>query len=630
MTVYIDFEPVGRRGRCPNGVSLLDCARQLGADLVSLCGGAGTCGRCRVQILAGQMSEPTSREAAFLSTQELAAGYRLACQTIPLSDCKVSVPPESLTAPQRTQVEGIELQASPEPVVTIHTVRLPPPSLDDLRADDARLLAALAEQCPGLDDGTALTVDLAALRQLSPQLRDANPQGATWHARVALRGQEIVAVLPPDRRILGLAVDLGTTKIAGYLVDLETGETLASQGMMNPQISYGEDVIARLAYAKDAPEQAAYMQELIVDALNQMAAELCAGARIEPAASTADILEVVVVGNTAMHHLFLQLPVEQLARAPYLPAVRTALDVQARDLRLQIAPGGYVHLMPNIAGYVGADHVAMLLAVDIAQVSGVVLALDIGTNTEVCLANHGQLTSLSCASGPAFEGAHIRHGMRAANGAIEHLRLVDNRVEIQTIGDAPPAGLCGSGILDALAQLFEVGVVDARGRMGDHSRVRGDGARREFVLVGEDGSLDTPPSATNDWAAITFTQKDVRELQLAKGAMRTGIQVLLETHGLSHQDIDQVIIAGAFGTYIDVESAIAIGMLPPLPLDRFRQVGNAAGTGARLALISTTRRREARALAERVGYVELAAIPSFARTFAQSMYLGRDIFTTPT
>ena len=602
MTHYIEFEPVGRRGECPVGSTLLDCARQLGVDLVSLCGGEGTCGRCKVQILAGDASEPKASEGEFLTPEELAEGYRLACQTIPWGDCKVYVPAESLSAPQRTQVEGEETSVNPEPLVRTHLVVLSPPSLDDLRADAERLLGALAQQHGAM----AFTADLAALRELPTRLR-----GNNWQARVALRDKEIVALLPPATRPLGLAVDLGTTKIATYLVDLETGQTLACKGLMNPQISYGEDIIARLAFAKRTPSQAARLQELVVVALNQSAAEMCAEVGAEPA----EIVETVVVGNTAMHHLFLRLPVEQLVRAPYVPAVGSALDIKARDLGLRIAPGGYVHLLPNIAGYVGADHVAMLLATGIHRAEGVMLALDIGTNTEICLANHGKLTSLSCASGPAFEGAHIKHGMRAADGAIEHLRLAEGRVEYQTIGGAPPVGLCGSGILDVLAQLYEAGVVDARGKLLDHPCVRGDGAEREFVLVADDELEEGRP-------AITFTQKDVRELQLAKGAMRTGIQVLLEVNGLAAEAIDQVLIAGAFGSYIDVESAMSIGMLPPLPAARFHQVGNAAGMGAKLALISRSKRAEAQTIASHVGYIELATVPHFAKTFAQAMYLG--------
>ena len=596
--MQIDFEPVGRRGECLSGQSLLDCARRLGVDLVSLCGGTGNCGRCIVQVLDGQVSEPAPSEEEYLSAEKLAMGYRLACRAVPLGNCKVRVPPESLTAPQRTQIEGEQVPVTPDPPVKAYLLTLDAPSLDDLRADAERLLEALARK-HGI---VAASVDLAALRDLSPRLRSGD-----WQVRVAVRDGEIVAVLPPGPRLLGLAVDLGTTKIAAYVIDLETGETLASEGLMNPQIAYGEDVVARLAFAHRDPAEAIRLQTLIAGALDEAVARLCGEIEAEPA----EIVEAVVVGNTAMHHLFLHLPVRQLATAPYVPAVTSAMDVKARELGLEIAPGAYVHLLPNIAGYVGADHVAMLLATNVARAEGVLLALDIGTNTEVCLSNHGRLTSLSCASGPAFEGAHIKHGMRAANGAIEHLRLTDDHVEYQTIGGAPPVGLCGSGILDVLAQLVQVGVIDRGGRMGQHPGVRDEGGVREFVLVEGDG----------DRPAITFTQKDVRELQLAKGAMRTGIDVLLETNELAAEDIDQVIVAGAFGTYIDVASAITLGMLPRLPLDRFRQVGNAAGMGARLVLLSRASRAQAQAMARRVQYIELASHPRFNEIFARAMYL---------
>ena len=729
MTIHIEFEPVGRRGECPSGQSLLDCARQLGVELVNLCGGVGTCGRCKVRILGGQVSALTPKEQTFLTPQELEAGYRLACRTVPLSDCKVLVPPESLTAPQRTLVEGQEIAVKVEPPVRVYAVRLAPPSHENgdrmpsirLAADAERLLDALkqqhqndasvilrSERKPGFRrdeeshatitdvlhsrasslpkpvlsaaEGVAqndinqnhqvlhptehCTIDIEVLRGLSARVREEDGPDAVYpQVNVVMRegafalggkvrpghgdapstatnkdisryrsggipmprssvpqttnapvrdGQEIVALLAPSRRPLGLAVDLGTTKIAAYVVDLQDGRTLASLGRMNPQIAYGEDLIARMMHAKKGPAEAAQLQGMVVETLNHMAADMCERIDADPA----DIVEAVVVGNTAMHHLFLRLPVAQLVRAPYTPAVQSALDVKARDVGLRIAPGAYVHLLPNIAGYVGADHVAMLLAIELAQAEGVVLALDVGTNTEICLASQGVLTSVSCASGPAFEGAHIQHGMRAADGAIEHVRWVDGRIEYQTIGGGPPVGLCGSGILDTLAQLYQAGVVDWRGQMGEHARVRGAGMQREFVLVGEDEREDGRP-------AITFTQKDVRELQLAKGAMRAGIEVLLATNDLVAEDIDQIIIAGAFGTYIDVASAISVGMLPALPLDRFRQVGNAAGMGAKLALISRSKRAEAQAIASRVGYVELATDPQFARIFARAMYLGQ-------
>ena len=598
----IDFEPVGRRGQCPANQSLLECARQLGVELVSLCGGKGSCGRCKVQVLTGHVTEPTSTEREVLSSQELENGYRLACQAYESGDCKLRVPPESLTIPQRTQVEGLEVTVHPEPPVAAYHLELPSPSLSDLQADAERLLAALEHQ----HQVRCHTIDIEALRELSSQLRVWD-----WEFRASVRDNEVIAIGPWPSRQLGLAIDVGTTKIAGYLLDLDSGQTLAAQGIMNPQISLGEDVISRITRTRESPAERARLQELAIEALNQLATDLCA----EVDAAQEEVVEVVVVGNTAMHHLLLRLPVMQLALSPYVPAVRHALDVKARDLGLRIAPGAYVHLLPNVAGFVGADHVAMLLATNAWQAEGVILALDIGTNTEVCLVSDGEMTSLSCASGPAFEGAHIKHGMRAASGAIERLRLVDKQVEYQTIGGAVPVGLCGSGILDAMAQLYLAGVLNTNGRMDvDHPRVRVREGQREFVLVSEE--------ERNRGPAITITQHDVRELQLAKGAIRTGIQVLLDTSGRSDEEIGKVIIAGAFGTYIDVASAVTIGMLPQLPLDRFWQVGNAAGMGAKLALISRSKRPEAQAIADRVRYIELAITPHFTHTFALANYIG--------
>jgi uncharacterized 2Fe-2S/4Fe-4S cluster protein (DUF4445 family) len=435
-----------------------------------------------------------------------------------------------------------------------------------------------------------------------------------------LREAEVIGVLPADRRPLGLAIDLGTTKIAAYLVDLPSGRTLASSGIMNPQISYGEDVIARITLAIRDEESAALLQTSAANALNALAEGLCA----EVGADPAEIVDSVVVGNTAMHHLLLGLPVRQLALAPYVAAVSTPLDLKARDLGLRFAPGGNVHFLPNIAAYVGGDHVAMLLATDTDRSHGPALAIDIGTNSEICLARNGNLASCSCASGPAFEGAHIRHGMRAAAGAIEHLRLKGEAVEYQTVGGVPPVGICGSGLLDAAAELVRAGVVNRHGRMGSHPRVREVDGEREFVLLTEAeraGAAGYEPSESR--GAISLTQRDVRQLQLAKGALRTGIELLLQNQAVGLEEIESVVIAGAFGTYIDVGSAVEIGMLPDLPLGRFHQVGNAAGMGAKRALISRTERRRAADLAERVEYLELAAHPRFADTFARSMLFDR-------
>lgn len=589
----IDFEPVGRRGACGRDQSILDCARQFSVDIVSICGGIGNCDRCRVQILSGRVSKLTLEEEASLKKEEIAQGYRLACQVFPFSDIKLYIPPESLTAPQRTQVEGLEVDVAPEPLVRGLDAHLSPPTLDSPIADDYNLWAAL-----GLPPGK---LDFQVQQLLSQKLRDLH-----WNVRVALRGDEIIAIDTPATKWLGLAVDIGTTKIAGYLLDMESGKTLASKGLMNPQISYGEDVIARIVTANKSDENALKLQSLLTDALNQLAVDLCA----EIQANTVQIVDAVVVGNTAIHHLFLHLPVKQLGLAPYVPAIRSAVDIKAREIGLKFAPGAYVHLLPNIAGYVGADHVAMLLATRMDEAGNTTLAIDIGTNTEICLSHRGRMTSVSCASGPAFEGAHIKFGMRAAPGAIEHVRLSSERLEIRTIGGEEPVGICGSGLLDVVAQLRLNQVLDRNGKMGTHALIRSQNGLTEFVLAEREGQ-----------EPITVSQKDVRELQLAKAAIRLGIQALVQSEGLSEDNIEQVIIAGAFGTFIDVQSAITIGMLPTLPLERFKQVGNAAGTGARLALISGSQRSRANEIAQKDAYIELAAVPNFNRKFAEATYL---------
>jgi uncharacterized 2Fe-2S/4Fe-4S cluster protein (DUF4445 family) len=605
----IDFEPIGRRGECPSDQSLLDCARQLSVDIVSICGGIGNCERCKVQVIAGQVSKPTLEEEASLTREEISQGYRLACQAYPLSDVRLHIPPESLTAPQRTQVEGLEVDVVPEPPVRGLDARLSAPMLESPIADDANLWQALdvgriAPASGGIfDNPTSGTIDFHVQQTLPKKMREFN-----WNVRVALRGDEIIALDAPGTKWLGLAVDIGTTKIAGYLLDLETGKTLVSKGLMNPQISYGEDVISRIVAASKSEENALKLQTLLSDALNQLAADLCAEIQADPT----HIVEAVVVGNTAIHHLFLRLPVKQLGLAPYIPAIRSAVDIKARELGLNMAQGAYIHLLPNIAGYVGADHVAMLLATRMAEAEKTTLAIDIGTNTEICLNHRGRMTSVSCASGPAFEGAHIKFGMRAAPGAIEHVRLSGERLEIQTIGGETPVGICGSGLLDVVAQLRLNEILDRNGKLGAsaHSLLRTFNGSTEFVLVERE-----------EQGPITISQKDVRELQLAKAAIRLGIQALVSAEGITENDVEQVIIAGAFGTYINIESAITIGMLPALPLERFEQVGNAAGTGARLALISQSQRSKAHEIAQRDGYIELAAVPNFARKFAEATYL---------
>ena len=598
----VDFEPVGKRGQCRYDESLLNCIRRLEIGIVGLCGGVGKCHACKVQILRGFVSESTSNERESFSPQKLKDGYRLACQTYVASDCQVHIPLESLTTPQRIQVEGQEVSVDREPSVSSYHMQASSPSLSDLRTDEERIIETLNHE-QGLHCNS---INMDVLRESLPLLRSWN-----WEAQVSLRGQEVVAINPWPSHQLGLAIDLGTTKIVTYLLDLSGGQTLAAEGVINPQFRYGEDVVSRLTYAMESPAKAMKLQQVVVEVLNQLVTNL--GHKTNT--KSEEILEAVIVGNTAMHHLLLRLPIEGLAASPFAPAVKKALDIKARDIGLGIALGAYVHLLPNIAGFVGADHVAMLLATEgIWKDKDLVIAIDIGTNTEISLIDNGQISSVSCASGPAFEGAHIKDGMRAANGAIERLQFVNGQITYQTIGGVPPVGLCGSGILDAVAQFYLAGVVNKDGRIGIHPRVRTSEKQREFVLISEEERSGSQ--------AITVTQKDVREIQLAKGAIRSGIQILLQQRGHSEKEIKKVIIAGAFGSYLNVRSAVDIGMLPSLPLDHFEQVGNAAGIGAKLVLLSVGKRVEAQVTAQRVSYIELATYPHFQETFFRATSLG--------
>ncbi len=613
MKSSVDFQPVGRKVTVEEDVSILDAARRAGVGISAVCGGESGCGSCRVRLLPKAMVSPlNSMETEILSSDELKKGYRLACQTKIQGNLRVEIPPESLTAPQRTQVEGEELPFEFDPPVTAIELILTEANRDDQRSDWERLSAALVSA------GTVKPQrnQLAIVRQLSSVLRDKN-----WRVQVGLRDDYIVAVSAPETPLLGLALDIGTTKVAGYLVDMATGKTLGMQGVMNPQIAYGEDIMARIAYISKHPSGGAELQNIIVEAVNKLAIVLCHRASEAQdereglkALDPQQIVEVVIVGNTAMHHVFLGLPVRQLGLAPFIAAVSGAMDVKTRELGLNLSEGAVVHLLPNIAGFVGGDHVAMLLATDIGSDTGNSIYVDIGTNTEITLTTNGRKLSCSTASGPAFEGAHIRDGMRAADGAIERVRISANEIEYQTISNEKPVGICGSGILDAIAQFKKAGIMNFRGAFElDHPLVtKGEKGVRVVLVAGENSKHGHD---------IVLTRKDISEIQLAKGAIRAGIELLLLEARLSAEELDQFIIAGAFGSFIDVKSAVSIGMFPDLPLNRFRQVGNAAGIGAKLALLSKIKREEAREIACTTEYVELSNHADFTNEFAKAMRL---------
>jgi uncharacterized 2Fe-2S/4Fe-4S cluster protein (DUF4445 family) len=581
------------------GETLLDCARRAGVRIASVCGGRGLCKSCVVRITAGPVEPPSPQDIEFFSAAELAENWRRACLTFLCGDCRVEISARARAAPIRSQVESEDVWVRPDPAVRSYPITVTEATLEGATADDQRLLRALNDQWPGAGS----RIDIEVLRSLPKLLRVPDRQVAA-----VVRFGEVVDVIPPGKgALLGLAVDVGTTNIGILLVDLRTGRTLGSQAVENPQAAYGSDVITRIGHARSSPEALNNLRELVLGGINRTASELCEAQSLPPR----QIADIVLAGNTAMHHMFLGLPVEHLGSMPFVPVVSNAIDVKARDAGIEAMPGAYVHVLPNIAGFVGADHTAMLLAIGSDHEKHTVVALDIGTNTEMSLIHQGRMSSISCPSGPALEGGHIRCGMRSAPGAIESVEISGEDVHLETIDGAPAVGICGSGVLDATAQLYLAGVVTPTGKMlREHPRVRIREGRPEFVLANENETQGR---------ALVFTQGDVRAVQLAKGAIRAGIEVLLEEAGLSVDQIDQVIVAGAFGNYINLASAVAIDMLPALPLDRFAQVGNAAGMGAKLALVSYPHRATAQSIASNTRYLELAGSARFNSAFMNSM-----------
>ena len=605
--VQVDFEPAGRRVRVEPGTVLLDAARTAGIGLASVCGGDGTCGRCRIVVMEGELGPATDADRRALSRREIAAGERLACRVPVTSDMKINVPKASLITDQRLQVVGPHRTIAVDPAVRAYPVVAEAPTLHDARSDFDRVIAAAT-----IAHGTRrLHADPVVLSQLTPLLRRTG-----WAATLLVRGTDVIGALEPGRHHVGLAVDLGTTKIAGYLIDLATGEELVGEGTMNPQIAYGEDVISRLAYAARRPGGDLELARVVRAGIDELVGTLCTAAGVE----RDQVAEGCIVGNTAMHHLLLGLPTRQLAQAPFVAATSVALDVRARDLGISLAPDARIHIPPNIGGFVGADHTAMVLGADLDRVDAVKVGVDIGTNTEIVLRRPslGHLACTSCASGPAFEGAHIRDGMRAATGAIEGVVMFDDDrpPELRTIGDAPAVGICGSGIVDAVAELYRTGRIDHRGRLqrGAPGVIEGERGLEVVLASAETSGIGR---------AVSITQGDVNEIQLAKGAIEVGISILLAATDTPPESVDEVVVAGAFGSFLNLDSALDIGLLPRLPNASYVQVGNAAGTGAKATLLSLRERVRARDIAHEAEYLELTTFPGFQTRFARSMLFPR-------
>ncbi len=605
--IEVVLDPGGLRVELSRGQTLMEAGRQLAdrgqAAIEAPCGGKGRCGQCRVIVAKGEVAPPNSTEKTHIGPSDLDQGVRLACQCVPLGSVQVEIPPETMSAVPNLQISGADIPVSADPPVRRFKVRLRPTT--------RQYPYSLWQQ---IEENLAAAHGIRGISVAADLICDHDPTATDTSVAVTLRGRSVTelhsadAPFPP---LLGLAVDLGTTKVAGYLMDLESGKLLASEGVMNPQSRLGADVISRLTYASEHPSKAAELSRLARDCINHLAEILTRRCGL----AFTCIKQVSIAANTAMHHLLLLWPIRQLGFSPYLPASTAPAEVNARELDLNVGRDAMIYLLPPLAGFVGGDHLAMVLATGIHQTRSVTLGLDIGTNTELVLACNGKLFSCSCASGPAFEGAQIRQGVRAVPGAVYTVRMEsDGRAILETIADKPPVGLCGSGIVDAVAQLARHGIISPLGALDRaHPKVETapDGGEPRFVLARGDNA--------RGGRMLFLGQKDIAAIQLAKAAVGAGISAMMTAAGITPADIDQVIIAGAFGTHLNLESAIDIGLLPRLPLQRFSQVGNAAGTGARMVLMSETERRRVETLGRRIQYIELGGNPMFQTWFSQSL-----------
>lgn len=603
--VQVTFTPSGPTIHVDVGTVALSAAQMADESIDAVCGGKGRCGKCKVRIF-GAVSDVTQEEKRFFTEEELEDGWRMACRTKILGDVTIDIP-RPASEGHRILSEGFSSHMTLDSAISKVYVEMSKPTVEDQTADLERIINAL-----GFGDVHSLDV----LQTISDNIRSQD-----FKVTSVLRGKELIGIEPGDtrRKSYGVAFDIGTTTVVGFLMDLETGQELAVASQMNPQAAYGADVVSRINYSMENSEGLKHLQDAIIGALNKIIDELVQ----KTGTSRTNIYEITVVGNTCMQHLFLGLDPRNLALAPYVSVIQDEVVIRAKDLGLKIAPGGYVVVLPSIAGFVGGDTIGVLLATSIDESSSIKLVVDIGTNGEIVLGSEGNLVSCSTAAGPAFEGAQITYGMRGTTGAIEAVSFGED-VEYKVIGDVRPRGICGSGLIDIVAELKKFGIIDLTGRIVDPSECPDilSSKLRERIIEGENGYQFVIAHAdeTSTGKPITITQRDVRELQLAKGAIRAGIEVLKDELGIEDSDISEILLAGAFGNYIRRESAAAIGLVPSVALEQIRSVGNAAGVGSKMALLSIEQRQKARRLAKDVNYVELSTLAKFQEKFMMSMY----------
>jgi uncharacterized 2Fe-2S/4Fe-4S cluster protein (DUF4445 family) len=621
------FTPSGKRGRFALGTPLLQAARTLGVDVDSVCGGRALCGRCQVLVMegdfakhgvsshAGNLSPVSEAELSFARRRPLPSGHRLSCSALIQGNLVVDVPSTSQVHRQVVRKAADTRPITLDPVVHLHYVEVREPDMHDPAGDLQRLLEALRREW----DFGPLRCDLAVLQGLQAALRKGQ-----WKVTVAVHARsQLIGVWPGfHERIFGLAVDVGSTTIAAHLCNLESGELVASSGAMNPQIRFGEDLMSRVSYSMMHPGGAQQMTEAVRSALNLLAAEVAREAKVP----VSDILELSVVGNPIMHHLLLGIDPVELGGAPFALSTDSALGLRAAELGLNVHPGARVYTLPCIAGHVGADAAGMILAERPDLQDKLTLLVDVGTNAEIVLGNRKRLLACSSPTGPAFEGAQISCGQRAAPGAIERVRIDPATLEakFRVIGselwsDEPGfaeavarsgvTGICGSGIIEVIAEMYLAGIISQDGVIDGELAARSE----RIVPAGRTFSYTVHRGAV----PLQITQNDVRAIQLAKAALHAGVRLLMDRLGVAQ--VERIRLAGAFGSHIDVKYAMILGMIPDCELSQVSSAGNAAGDGARIALLDQSSRKTIEELVQRVEKIETAIEPNFQAHFVSAM-----------
>jgi uncharacterized 2Fe-2S/4Fe-4S cluster protein (DUF4445 family) len=607
--ITMTFEPLGIRVRTETGRTIFDVARENGLAIRSECGGKGFCGKCKVIVYdLNAVSKLTNEEEKHLTTNEVHRGFRLACLTKIQSDLLVTIPRESRIVARRLQLFGVEKHVKIDVNIEKIHLTLSKPTLKDVKADLERLTEAV-KQFKASYKG--LRVDYNLLKKLPEILRNEN-----WDVTVVIWNKgEIINVEGGNTtdRIYGLTIDVGTSKIIIHIISLSDGKTVGTGAIENPQMMYGEDVISRITYAIKNRKYLRKLQSLLINGINKALVYACEDANV----SRKNIYEAILVGNTAMHHFFFGILPKYVSLSPYVPALRRSICVKAREVGVKMNPSAVICSLPIIGGFVGSDAVADVLATEICEADKPSLLLDIGTNTEIFLGDKNRLLCCSCASGPAFEGIHIKHGVKAVDGAIETVKIESlEEIKFTTINNAPPIGICGTGIIDTIAEMFKKKVIDSNGRFRDTvngSRLKKLDGEKCFVVVrrrkGENGR------------EIVITQGDINKVQLAKAAIFAGCSVLMRKMGLSFKDINKVLIAGAFGSHLNPENAKILGLVPDVNTNKIEFVGNAAIVGGKKALLSMSDRQKGTEIMKKTIYVELAIEPDFTAEFSKALFI---------